>query len=264
MANATGKVDDAAHYASQLAGYRRAWHDAFYQNTTDASCVVNGAEIPSCHCPGKLSAVAMECENAGHGIPPPTCGADKATVLELACKPGGGTITKIKFAAYGQVTGNCGSGFSLGSCFSTKTKAIVEAACLGKTSCAFNASIGAVAGGEDPCPGKAKILAVEAAGCEPAEPVAPPAPRSAYAGDTQTGNTIALYLDVPPTSEIRKSTVDSLVAAYNRAGRHPEFGTVGARYFLPVLAANGQMDLALDFATKTSQPSYGFMVRAPA
>lgn len=81
-----------------------------------------------------------------------------------------------------------------------------------------------------------------------------------YAGDSQTGNAMALYIDIPPSPAIKAATVSALLADYRRAKNHPTFGTVGARIFLPVLADNGQMDLAIDFATLTTQPSYGFMV----
>jgi hypothetical protein len=74
---------------------------------------------------------------------------------------------------------------------------------------------------------------------------------------------MALYLDVPPTEEIRQATMQALLADYHAAQDHPTFGTVGARIFLPVLAAGDQMGVALDFATKLTQPSYGYMVSTP-
>jgi hypothetical protein len=267
MATGLNKADDAAHYAEALATYRSAWHTAFYSNKTAGSgCTVGGASVPDCHCTGKLSAVAMECEPSGHGVPPPTCGQSASTTLTLACAPNSGTIQNITFAAFGDIGGSCTSGFTASGCHSAATQKIIEAACIGKASCSIDASVAAVGGGIDPCPGKAKILAVTATGCDAASrPVPGPSPStlSSYAGDTQTGNAMALYLDVPPTDAIRKSVVASLVADYRAAGDHPTFGAVGARVFLPVLAANDAMDVALDFATKTTQPSYGFMVATP-
>ena len=84
-----------------------------------------------------------------------------------------------------------------------------------------------------------------------------------YAGDTQTGNAMALYLEVPPTAAVRVQVVRALARSYSNAtlnGSKANFGTVGARIFLPVLATTGLMDLAIDFATKTTQPSYGYMI----
>lgn len=262
MAAGLNNTAEAAHYTAALQTYRAAWHAAYYANTTgDSSCTVGGVTTP-CQCPGKLVAVAMECEPKGHGVPPPTCGESSNTRLTLTCAPGTGTIQNITFAAFGEIGGDCASGFTATGCHSPATQEAVEAACLGKTSCSIDASMSSVAGGNDPCPGMPKTLAVMAEGCTAAKP-APPRVKSSYAGDTQTGNTMALYLKVPPTDEIRQSTVESLVADYHAAGDHPTFGTVGARYFLPVLAENGQMEVALDFATKTTQPSYGFMVSTP-
>ena len=221
---------------------------------------------------GKLASIAMECEPAGHPKPPPTCGEHNNTRMTLRCKPGSGTIKTIEFAGYGDISGSCDAGFSATGCHAAATKAIVEAACVGKTSCSLDASVGVVAKGVDPCPGKGKVLAVVASGCEPAAapsptpppPPAPPPPATGcYATNTQTGNAMALYLDVPPTEEIRQATMDALLADYKAADNHPTFGTVGARIFLPVLAAGNQMGTALDFATLTTQPSYGYMVSTP-
>eukprot|EP01051_Picozoa_sp_SAG22_P004323 SAG22_NODE_229_length_14598_cov_13.257052_4_plen_687_part_00 len=312
---------DVAHYNTSLAAYRAAWHKKFYSTTAcsaapspdDATgCALGGKAVPACSCEGKLAAVAMECEPEGHAVPPPTCGKQNNTRLVLACKPGTGTIKKIDFAGYGDLSGSCSTSFHVTSvggipaCHSAATQAIVEAACVGQSSCQLDASVGAVAKGIDPCPGKGKVLAVMAAGCEPAPLPAPPtppppppsppakgwydktiawaSPRSlalvmkpdvclhalllvqrhdiicSYATDTQTGNAMALYLDIPPTATIKAETVKALIADFHAARDHPTFGTVGARIFLPVLAANNQMGVALDFATKQTQPSYGYMV----
>ena len=192
-------------------------------------------------------------------MPPPRCNGPPNSV-ELKCEPGTGVITRIEFAAFGAVGGSCAGGFKA-ACHSNATRAIVEAHCVGKTECSIDASVAVAGGGVDPCPGQAKVLAVVAAGCTPTLPDNGTAKSpGGYAGSTQTGNAMALYLDVPPTDAIRAETVASLVAAYRRANDHPKFGTVGARVFLPVLADNGEMGLAIDFATKTTQPSYGFMV----
>ena len=38
-----------------------------------------------------------------------------------------------------------------------------------------------------------------------------------YAGDTQTGNAMALYLDVPPTAAVRAQVIKALARAYSNA-----------------------------------------------
>eukprot|EP01052_Picozoa_sp_SAG31_P025691 SAG31_NODE_2268_length_6049_cov_1.979835_2_plen_374_part_00 len=274
---------DAAHYNASLKTYRRAWHKLFFTvpcptipNTHSQGCALQGKSLPACTCKGKLAAVAMECEPTGHGVPPPTCGMQNNTRIRLECKNNTGIIQSIDFAGYGQISGSCATGFSIATvggipqCHSPATMAAVAAVCVGKSFCELNASIYAVANGTDPCPGKGKVLAVMASGCEPATVLPPPPPSppppeysGCYATNTQTGNAMALYLEIPPTEEIRQATMQALVADYHAAQDHPTFGTVGARIFLPVLAAGDQMDLALDFATKLTQPSYGYMVSTP-
>ena len=238
---------DATHYNASLQLYKAAWHKKFYSTSCSAtpspddttSCAVQGKPLPSCACEGKLAAVAMECEPTGHSIPPPTCGKSNNTKLVLACKPGTGTIKKIDFAGYGDIAGSCSAGFKVAtvggipSCHSAATHAIVAAACIGKTSCQLDASVVAVARGVDPCPGKGKVLAVVASGCLPAPlpplppappPPPPPAPKSCYATNTQTGNAMALYLDIPPTDAIRQETMEALVVDFHAATDHPTFG----------------------------------------
>jgi hypothetical protein len=136
---------------------------------------------------GKLAFVATECEYAQSdpncGPPrniPPCCG--EATAGTLKCQPGSGTIQNVTFAVWGEVLGDCGSGFHVGSCHAdlASTLARVKAACLGRTECSFNASNTFDTNRTDPCPGKLKSLAVEASGCKAMlPPHAPPAPAPA-------------------------------------------------------------------------------------
>ena len=72
--------------------------------------------------------------------------------------PVGEIIGSIDFASYGTPSGSCG-GFALGICDATRSRTVVQAACLGKQSCtvvADNATFG------DPCPGTPKQLCVQA------------------------------------------------------------------------------------------------------
>jgi fibro-slime domain-containing protein len=74
----------------------------------------------------------------------------------LSC-PSGQKIMAIQFASYGLPTGTCDSGFSIGTCHATTSKAVVESACLNAASCDVQAR-NSVFG--DPCSGKAKSLKI--------------------------------------------------------------------------------------------------------
>ena len=74
----------------------------------------------------------------------------------LSC-PSGQVIKNMDFASYGLPTGSCSAGFSTGTCHASTGKSKVQSLCLNKQSCTVgvnNATFG------DPCPGKAKKLAV--------------------------------------------------------------------------------------------------------
>ena len=71
---------------------------------------------------------------------PVQCGTvGENEVLPLACADGS-VITAISFASFGTPTGTCPGKLAKGSCDANSTLAIVEKACLGKTSCAITAS----------------------------------------------------------------------------------------------------------------------------
>ena len=74
---------------------------------------------------------------------------------------GQGVIKAITFANYGTPTGGCGSGFTPGNCSAVDSLDVVKRLCVGKPSCAVNAS-NSMFGGADPCPGREKTLAIEA------------------------------------------------------------------------------------------------------
>ena len=136
--------------------------------------------------PAKLAFIIPECEhhnqNARCGPPlndPPCCGAH--TMGTLQCESG--TIEDVKFAAFGSVSGSCATGFEANGCHAdlNATLNLVKQACVGKTECSFNATM-AISGGQDPCPGHIKALAIEATGCTaklpPSAPAPPPPPVS--------------------------------------------------------------------------------------
>ena len=112
----------------------------------------------------------------------PFCGTTgEGSSLQLECAQPGATIAKIVFASYGTLDTNvpCAA-LTNGSCSAATSRAVVEAACLGKQSCSVDASNGAFGG--DPCPGQNKALGVVArcssgGGYEPGGPDTGPTDR---------------------------------------------------------------------------------------
>ncbi len=76
----------------------------------------------------------------------------------LSC-PAGSTITSIDFASFGTSSGECGA-FVEGECLAAESQAIVEAACVGQSSCRLDATNEAFGG--DPCSFTVKHLDIEA------------------------------------------------------------------------------------------------------
>jgi len=60
-------------------------------------------------------------------------------LADLSCERGGGVISKVDFASFGNATGVCGK-MNISSCHSSTSSSVVEAACLGKPKCSINAS----------------------------------------------------------------------------------------------------------------------------
>ncbi len=107
-------------------------------------------------------------------------GAENASVT-VTC-PTGQTIDKITFASFGTPTGSCGS-FATGSCNASSSMAVVQALCVGRTSCSVPANNGAFT---DPCDKTTKSLSIQATctvggGMEP--PAAGQQPFKGFAGD---------------------------------------------------------------------------------
>eukprot|EP01116_Phalansterium_solitarium_P007853 TRINITY_DN2084_c1_g1_i2.p1 TRINITY_DN2084_c1_g1~~TRINITY_DN2084_c1_g1_i2.p1 ORF type:complete len:1037 (-),score=234.67 TRINITY_DN2084_c1_g1_i2:145-3255(-) len=80
----------------------------------------------------------------------------------LTCADSGDTIKEILFASFGTPNGACGNYTIDAACNAADTLAIVQKACVGKSSCSV-AATDAVFG--DPCPNTVKRLYVQAAGC---------------------------------------------------------------------------------------------------
>jgi alpha-L-rhamnosidase len=84
-----------------------------------------------------------------------------------------------------------------------------------------------------------------------------------YEGATQFANLMPLAFGITP-AEDRDRVLQSLVANINSRGNHLSTGFLGTAYLLPVLTDNGFVDLAYELATKTSYPSWGYMVEQGA
>jgi len=84
------------------------------------------------------------------------------------------------------------------------------------------------------------------------------AAKGQYAGGSQTGYAMALYLDAPPTPELKKAAADAL--AKDLGLRGPAYGGVGSRIVFQALARSGRLDAALKLATRVDFPSLGYML----
>ncbi len=83
--------------------------------------------------------------------------AAETAAATLTC-PDGSTITSVDFASFGTSTGECG-GFARGTCHAANSLAVLEAACLGQSTCAVDA-LNEEFGG-DPCSFVEKNLNVQ-------------------------------------------------------------------------------------------------------
>ncbi|KAG6549924.1 hypothetical protein Mapa_008435 [Marchantia paleacea] len=81
-------------------------------------------------------------------------------LVQLDCSPGH-LISEINFASFGTPSGTCGR-FQEGTCHSLQSTELLVKECVGKQQCSINVTWKSFAA-EDPCPGLAKSLAVEAA-----------------------------------------------------------------------------------------------------
>jgi len=77
--------------------------------------------------------------------------------MVLSC-PEGYKISEIQFASFGIPTGGCGH-YEIGSCHSSNSLEVVKSKCLGKTTCAVQASVSQFG---DPCKDYAKKLVAQA------------------------------------------------------------------------------------------------------
>ncbi|AGP34824.1 hypothetical protein [Sorangium cellulosum] len=126
------------------------------------------AFIAGCSAVGCLASTEVDHEPSGEASEPvegAVCDtAPEGSDISLSC-PAGEVITAVEFASYGTPRGVCGS-YRATSCNAPTSKAVVERACLGQSSCtvrANNATFG------DPCRRSTKRMYVQVA-CAPAAP----------------------------------------------------------------------------------------------
>jgi glucose/arabinose dehydrogenase len=87
--------------------------------------------------------------------------ANENATANLSC-PGGSVVRAVTFASYGTPNGSCGS-FTTSGCNAASSRATVESACSGRTTCAVPATNGTFG---DPCVGTVKRLSIQAT-CAP-------------------------------------------------------------------------------------------------
>jgi len=87
---------------------------------------------------------------------------------------------------------------------------------------------------------------------------------TSYDQGSQTSNLLPLWLDMPP-DDTREKVLDHLIEdiVVTHDG-HLSTGIIGTRYLLDTLTKHGRTDLAYQIATKTTYPSWGYMIREGA
>ncbi|KAF5467938.1 hypothetical protein F2P56_012142 [Juglans regia] len=113
--------------------------------------------------------IVKVCGNVATSHPPPVISwvveqsktitkHDRRPELQLRCPPES-SISRILFATFGTPSGDCES-YTIGSCHSSNSSAVVEKACIGRRTCTIPVS--STTFGGDPCPGVHKALLVDA------------------------------------------------------------------------------------------------------
>ena len=259
---ALGHTESAQMYADQFANASAAYRETFFDPKTgrwdhDSGPLPDKDKIIHCSpSSGRIGGLAAE-EGGG---------TSDAGPMTLECLPGSGTITKVLFANFGEPTlsQDCKT-YTVGSCGFNGSQAVVEKACLGKTSCVLHPKA-SMFGGVDPCPGQVKYLAVVAEGCT-AKPT--PAPPPFLGSQTSLIMPLALNLAAPPLARGKgpvhagaelDAAQRGLVAMIERAENHTDSGIIGATFVFDVLNAAGRGDVTLAMLLNDSYPSFGHMI----
>jgi alpha-L-rhamnosidase len=85
-------------------------------------------------------------------------------------------------------------------------------------------------------------------------------PKTGSYGSTQTANTLALFLDLAPENARDAAwsrLFDDIVYVHDS---HLTTGIIGTKYVMELLTRMGSSDLAYDIATRTTYPSWGYMI----
>ena len=86
-------------------------------------------------------------------------------------------------------------------------------------------------------------------------------PKTLTYGTSQTSNILALYLGAPEHSNVSAApAVAALVKDIQARGDALSSGALGTRYVFRALVDHGQWAVAMALATKTTSPSFGYMV----
>jgi alpha-L-rhamnosidase len=85
-----------------------------------------------------------------------------------------------------------------------------------------------------------------------------------YANGTQTANALALYFGLVPADQrarVMTSLVNNIVYRHDT---HLTTGFIGIKYLMRLLSKAGRSDLAYELATRTTYPSWGYMIERGA
>ena len=82
---------------------------------------------------------------------------------------------------------------------------------------------------------------------------------SQYGTGSQSGNVFALYLGLTPAGR-EEAVMANVLAGVREAGGHLTTGNQCTKYLLEMLSAYGHVDTALEIATQTDYPGWGFMI----
>ena len=97
-----------------------------------------------------------------------------------------------------------------------------------------------------------------------------------YETGSQTNNMFALFLNIPPTDDIKSATIQSLVKSIHthippsskskawEPGPHLDMGIFGTTWIFDVLTNNNLTDLAMEILNQTSYPSFGHFIKEDA
>ncbi len=81
-----------------------------------------------------------------------------------------------------------------------------------------------------------------------------------YANNTVTANALAVYFNIPPKEIIYKVFDNIVDRTANEYKNHTSCGLVGEQWIMQTLTDNGRPDIAFDFASNITYPSWGYMI----